>query len=403
MPAKSTKRKRKSKSAKLKPYADFPLTAHPSGRWCKKHAGKRYYFGPIRDWKSALDRFNREWKYIIEGRTPPAVESASGLTVADLCNAFMLAKDALVSSGEITKRTFKRYHAACVRVLESFGRDRPVDDLVSADFARLRESLTKTLGPVALGNEINHIRIIFKYGYDEGLIDKPMRYGQSFKRPSAKTLRLERAKQGPKMFEADELREIIDAAKQPLRAMILLGVNCGYGNGDCAVLPKSAVNLATGWIDFPRPKTGIERRCPLWPETVEALREAIDRRPTPKDAADADLVFITKYGRQWIAGNDNAVTKEFKKLLDRLGFNGSRGFYDLRRTFETIGGESRDQVAVDFLMGHVPSARDMGAIYRQKISDDRLRAVVEVVRVWLWPETTDTSSGSESETAGDAL
>ena len=46
------------------------------------------------------------------------------------------------------------------------------------------------------------------------------------------------------------------------------GVNCGFGNGDCASLPLSAVNLDAGWIDFPRPKTGINRRCPLWPETV---------------------------------------------------------------------------------------------------------------------------------------
>ena len=53
----------------------------------------------------------------------------------------------------------------------------------------------------------------------------------------------------------------------------------------------------------------------------------------------------------------------------------------IRHTFETIGGESRDQVAVDAIMGH--SREDMASVYRERIGDDRLQAVVEHVRRWL--------------------
>jgi hypothetical protein len=49
-------------------------------------------------------------------------------------------------------------------------------------------------------------------------------------------------------------------------------------------------------IDYPRPKTGIARRCPLWPETVAAIRAALAKRPAPKDEADAALVFLTRCG-----------------------------------------------------------------------------------------------------------
>ncbi len=49
-------------------------------------------------------------------------------------------------------------------------------------------------------------------------------------------------------------------------------------------------------------------------------------------------------------------------------------FYTLRHVFETIGGESRDQVAVDAIMGH--ERGEMAAHYRERISEDRLRALV---------------------------
>jgi hypothetical protein len=45
--------------------------------------------------------------------------------------------------------------------------------------------------------------------------------------------------------------------------MMLLGLNAGFGNNDCAALPISALDLDAGSVDFPRPKTGIARRAPL--------------------------------------------------------------------------------------------------------------------------------------------
>src|SRR5262249_9608175 len=177
--------------------------------------------------------------------------------------------------------------------------DRLGDDLRPDDFEKLRVSFATNWGPVRVGNEVNRVRIIFNYAFKNGLLDKPVLFGDLFKRPNKKTLRKERAKKGLRMFESAELRKILVAASQPLKTMILLGINCGYGNADVGNLPLSALDLDDCWVNFPRPKTGISRRCPLWPETIEALREWLVIRPVAIRQEHGELVFLTSRGDTW--------------------------------------------------------------------------------------------------------
>ena len=190
------------------------------------------------------------------------------------------------------------------------------------------------------------------------------------------------------MLEAAPLRKLIEAAGVPLRAMILLGINAGFGNHDCATLPLSALDLDGGWVDYPRPKTGIPRRCPLWPETVAAIREALAARPEPRDkVADAQTAFLQPSGRRWVRNTESSrtdnVSVRFAELLKRKGlYRDGIGFYTLRHVFRTVADAARDPVATDLIMGHADPS--MGAHYRERISDERLRAVTNHVRQWLF-------------------
>ena len=214
-----------------------------------------------------------------------------------LCNSFINSKKRLFESGEIRPRTFRDYYDNCKRVIKVFRPHRLVGSLTPKDFEKLRANFVETHGPVTLCGDIICTRMLFKYADDTFQVR--VKYGQAFKRPSKAFLRKHRKQLPPKMFQPAELKKIIKEAGVQLRAMIYLGLNCGFGNNDCAMLPLSAVDLKGGWIDFPRPKTGIDRRCPLWRETVEALKAAIAARPTPKDESHADRIFITKYGHTW--------------------------------------------------------------------------------------------------------
>src|SRR5207245_2134185 len=103
---KSTKPPRTRKLQRpAKPYPEFPLTPHPSGKWQKKIAGRIHYFGQwarrvggelVRvdgdGWEDALRDYNRHNEAIrLTGKKSLATGDA--LTVKDLCNEFLTAKD----------------------------------------------------------------------------------------------------------------------------------------------------------------------------------------------------------------------------------------------------------------------------------------------------------------------
>jgi integrase len=360
-----------------KPYPEFPLYPHPAGYWAKKIRGRMHYFGRWEDPDGALAKYNAEKDDLHAGTTPRKAQAA--LTVKEAVNEYLNEKDSRVKDGELSARTRAEYKEATDLIIKAFGRRRRVADLRPEDFADLRKRMAQNWGPTRLGNMIQTVRSVFKFAYESELIDRPVRFGPSFKRPSKKVLRLHRAAKGAKVFTADEVRRLLGAASTQMRAMILLGVNAGMGNTDCGRLPAAALDLDAGWLDFPRPKTGINRRCPLWPETVDAIREVLAKRPEPKDPADAGLVFITKYGGPWV---QTAVTHEMTKLLRDLNINGHRNFYALRHTFRTIADRAKDQPACDHIMGHARD--DMASVYREGIEDERPRAVADCGRAWLF-------------------
>jgi integrase len=263
--------------------------------------------------------------------------------------------------------------------------ERLVADLGPHDFADLVAHLSKTRGAYALFGDITRLRTLFKFG-DENYHVKP-HYGSAFNKPSKAELRRAREAKGPRMFTAKQIRKMLAAASVPLRAMIYLGINCGFGNEDCATLPLDRIDLDKGCHTYGRKKTGVSRRCPLWPETVAAVRAALAERPKPRSAKEAKLVFLTHQGRSWsqTERHDNVISKELAKITKDLGFHRpGLSFYALRHTFQTIAEESGDATATSFIMGHVPRSEDMAAVYRERMNRKRLVRTVKYVRRWLF-------------------
>jgi len=221
---------------------------------------------------------------------------------------------------------------------------------------------TAKLGPVSLKRRLTVARMVFAFANDQ--FDRNLRYRKPLQSPSKLSILRKERERGKRLYTAAEIRKLVKAADPHLRAMILLGINCGFGPRDCCTLPADAVDLKGGWHDYPRPKTEVERRCPLWPETVKALKPIMGKREAFN-------------GRAW---DRWTVAREFTRLADKCKVR-NLGHYSLRRTFETIGGTAEvNQAVIDSIMGH--SRQDMASVYRQKVFDEMLRKCTDHVRAW---------------------
>jgi integrase len=361
----------------MRPHPDFPLTPRADGRWCKRIRGTLHYFGRDRD--KALALYLDQQDALLAGRKP----KEAGTTIADLMNSFLYSKKLRVESGELSQRSWDDYKQTCEKVGASVGTWRAIDSLDVADFQKLRADLGKGIGLVRLKNVLGRARSLFLYANESGLVEKLIPYRRELRSPSSRVMRAQRNKLKPRMFERAEINKMLKKASPHLRAMILLGINCGFGNGDCARLTFDALDLKGGWHNLPRSKTANQRRGKLWPETVRALTGAMKLRPAPATDNETEFVFLTRQGHCWAKeSGDSAISSEFFKLLDELKLYRERNtFYSLRRTCETIGATAAEQVALDYLMGHVGS--DMASVYRQKDFDQKLVKVSNRIRGWL--------------------
>lgn len=387
-----------------KPYPEYPLSVHASGKWCKKVRGRIYYFGAWDDPIRALNEWLAAKDHLIAGVDPK--QKSDQFDIEWLVNAFLDSKEQQRQEGDLARVTFDDYFKTCQRIAKFFGKGRALATIDAPDFKRFRSTFSKTWGPTTVNSEIASVGVVFNFAYDYGGVEKPVRFGPNFKRVSKKKQRLHKASQPPKEFTASEIHQLLAVAGVQLKAMIMLGINAGYGNADCGRLEVPMIDFDRQWIEGLRKKTAIQRAAWLWPETMDAVHEAIDARYQNAPEPLKNRLFVTKRRQAWYRedGSADPISAAFSKLrfaafeegevaglveagsekadalksvkLRRRGV----GFYSLRHMFETVGGNAKDQIAVNYVMGHADDS--MAAVYREGIDPQRIIDVCEHVRQW---------------------
>ena len=223
-----------------KPADNNKLTRRADGRYVKKIRGKIHYFGTDHD--AALAEWLRVKDDLLAGREPrskPHTAEGEIVTLEYARNKFLTDKLAERDAGQLSPTTWIDYERLCKRLVRVLGGWRAVSDLGPMIFVSCGRTCRK-LADSHLFPTIIKVRTVFNHRVADRIIANPPFYGTAFDLPSAKERRTYRARQeaeyGKKLFEAAELVKLIDTADVHLRAMIYLGINCGYGNADVAGL-----------------------------------------------------------------------------------------------------------------------------------------------------------------------
>ena len=218
-------------------------------------------------------------------------------------------------------------------------------DLTSAILAGYRQMLAENnaISIVTANHYIGHIRMLLNWGWQmHGISHPPIGSISQF---STK----KRAKKGHGRKQCrdpltwDELEKLFSVANVTDSALLMLGLNCGFGNMDIGTLKLSDIDLKGGTISHPRPKAGVERNFILWPETVEILKAYItEYRGKPVNEDVAKLVFVGRKGNPlcWDRIDEkgkmkrsDAVMSRFKRLFEKAGLKRKYGvgFYKCRK------------------------------------------------------------------------
>jgi hypothetical protein len=367
------------------PYTDVVLRSHlGAGQWYKTINGHMFYFGVLADPAAARKRYltflQRNETAAVQPEPPK-----EGLPLTWLVNGFLTKRSALVEAGERSPGQFARYRAAGELLVNVFGRSTSVQSLTPADFSRLRKEING--GPVHLGNVIRDIRTVFHWGFKH--FGASPRYGDEFEKPGKRAVRA--ASKRRQLWTSTEITAILKNASPALRCFVLLGINCAFGQSDCATFHRGVFDLDSHWM--PRGKTLVDRRCPLWPETMAAL--TCYDRPQPQDPY-RHLFFVTRFGLPWVreevkrdeigeikaTSYKDSITQELVKTCKAAGVM-PRPFYTFRHTFRSVADAVPDVTVINVIMGH--SQGGMKEVYTQLMADGmkRLRSVTDHVRDWL--------------------
>ncbi len=359
------------KTSRRKTCSDkFPLTLHPTGQYCKKIKGKLRYFGT--DKKRALENYLTQATFLHGTQSLMQKASNDKMTLRQLVDLYLQYQHARVLADNLTPRHYDEQIYGLNRLTAFLGQGCRIESISTLDMQNYKRKLQTHYASVDRVNlNISIMKAMFHWARRNDVLQNIPNIDAISK---SKVVHKEMY-----TFNSQQINKLLSAADVKMKAMIWLGLNCGFGCTDCGKLQWSDLDFKDGRVKLARNKTGVERNFPLWPETMQALKELPRSGP---------FVFYTSRGHLWIRAmvktNDdgerkytfvNRITPTFSRLMKKVNIHAPKGtgFYSLRRTAATVAARSGDPFAVQRLLGHVDLT--MATRYVQDVSEQTDRVI----------------------------
>lgn len=348
----------------------FPLTLHPTGQYCKKINGKIHYFGTNK--KQALDNYLEQATYLHGGPALAQKTSNGNMGLKQLCDLYLEYQHSKVLAGNLSARHYTDQMGSLSKLMSFLGKGRRIKGISTLDLQNYKRQLQGAYGSAhRLNLHIGAMKAMFHSARRNDILQNIPNIDAVSK---GKIVHQEMY-----IFTSEQIKKLLFVANPKMRAMIWLGLNCGFGCTDCARLKWKDLDLESSRVRLARNKTGVPRNLPLWPETIQALK---------KVPRSGQLVLYTAEGHPWVRTllkikkdkgrrytSVNAVTSMFARLLKKARINAPKGtgFYTFRRTAATLAARSGDPFAVQRLLGHVDLTT--ATRYVQDISEQTDRVI----------------------------
>lgn len=216
------------------------LFAHRNGQWAKKIRGRMCYFGVVADPAAALARYQAEGPSLHRGEDLEHSRALSdgSLSVEHAVNAWLAWQLSRVESGDLTPATFRDYRMVGQWIGDTVGWSTACGTLTPAVWTTARAELGRRYStPGTVRKFVLLTRAWAKWA--EQLMP-PLDLGRDWRGPSQRAMRLRKAEQRasrPRLVSDHDLRHLLIGCRNPqLRAMLWLGINCGFGQTDCATV-----------------------------------------------------------------------------------------------------------------------------------------------------------------------
>jgi integrase len=308
-----------------------------------------YYFGSNK--KEAFQRYLDQAAYLHGNKTNSQKLANDAMTLKQLCDMYLKYQFSKVQADAITARHYNDQISSLNKLMTFLGQSRRIKGITTLDLQNYKRKLQKQYrSGHRLNLHISNLKTLFHWARKNDILEHIPNIDAVSR---SKIIHKQRT-----IFTHDEVNKLLAIADTQMKAMIWLGLNCGFGCTDCSELQWKHLDLVNGRVVLPRRKTGIQRDLPLWPETIEALKMVYRK---------GKLVFYTARGNPFVRnvlktnadGNEkysplNSISTKFSRMIKRSGLDVPKGtgFYTLRRTAATMAARSGDPFVVQRLLGH---------------------------------------------------